>query len=211
MLKAAMKPAYKLPALLRTAASKTPSVGVVGESCVTPPRWSATAVEYDVQGSPVMDHQIAYDTIASMVKWTRTNTHYGGTYTVTDYWNTTLLPAGYTPQWIVGLAGENTCSMYGGDAFFPWQFGIQNGNGFTGNTTSSKGTIMNFWVESIGMTLTAIVEPGQATCLPETWSLGGNVIKMNAVEVDGFPASTFTLPSACKQKRPDAGCWAHRK
>ena len=210
MLKAAMKPVHKLPTLLRNAAATKPSVGVVGESCVTPPRWSAIAIEYDFQGSPVMSHQIVYDTFVSMVRWTRTNTNFGGTYMMTDYWNTTLLAAGYTPQWIVGLSGPNTCSMYGGDAFFPWQFGAQNGMKFTGNTSDFSNTIMNFEIPANGMKLSAVVQPGKSTCLPRTWSLGENIVRMNAQEATSFPASTFVLPPACTQQRPDAGCWAHR-
>eukprot|EP00658_Telonema_sp_P-2_P042637 TRINITY_DN30631_c0_g1_i1.p1 TRINITY_DN30631_c0_g1~~TRINITY_DN30631_c0_g1_i1.p1 ORF type:complete len:148 (+),score=42.11 TRINITY_DN30631_c0_g1_i1:287-730(+) len=145
-----------------------------------------------------------------MIKWKRSNKYLGGSYEMTDYWNLTLQPAGYTPQYIVGLKGDGSCSMYGGDVFFPWQYGPQNGMAWRKNETKGNENVMHFDITSNGMRLSASLLPSNTGCLPKGWSIGQNRVELISTEVSSFPADTFTLPSSCGQKRPDAGCWAHR-
>ena len=209
MLKAAMKPAAEVPKLLRQVVG-IDAAPVVGQSCMTPSRWMATGTEYDFQGNGIMSHSIAYDTVASMIRWDRNNSAFGGMYAMTDYWNLTMLSAGYTPQYIAGLKGPNTCSLYGGDAFFPWQYGAQNGMKWLFNETYNGETFMHFKIATNGMWLQAKAASGSSTCLPVSWSIGQNRIDLKAHAVTSIPAGTFTLPTACSQQAPDAGCWAHR-
>ena len=212
MLKAAMKTTPQTSQMKAKVHVSRPTTveNVVGESCVTPNRFASGGVEYDFQGNQILSHEISYDTIASMIRWKRSNKYLGGSYEMTDYWNLTLQPAGYTPQYIVGLKGDGSCSMYGGDVFFPWQYGPQNGMAWRKNETKGNENIMHFDIASNGMRLSASILAGNTGCLPKGWSMGQNRVELISTEMSSFPAGTFTLPSSCGQKRPDAGCWAHR-
>ena len=186
-------------------------------SCKTPSKFYAVGIESDFQHQPVLVHNISYDTDIGMIKWVRSNKDIGGSYSMTDYWNLTMLPAGYTPQYIYGLNGAGTCDLYGGDRFSAWQYGPEVAMEFMGNNTDEPThDTMLFKTVSAGFTYTARVNKNAAgvpsnTCLPSAMQWGANMIQFEAKEVTSFSPGTFTPPAVCTQHMlPTAGCWAHR-
>ncbi|KAJ9449029.1 hypothetical protein DIPPA_06027 [Diplonema papillatum] len=176
------------------------------DACVAPPAFVATGTQYDFRGLPIMDHAIAYDSNFPMVRWDRNNTAYGGGLATTDYWNLTLLAAGYTPQYIYGLEGPGTCRLYGGDKFTPWQFGPQNGMVYDGNSTDNE--YMHFSIPSNAGRFTA--RAFGEHCVPAIVSVFQTEIRLEAHPVQSVDSSLFKVPAVCTQTLPDAGCWAHR-
>jgi hypothetical protein len=183
-------------------------------SCKTPPRWTAAGTEF-VGTTAVLSHKILYDSVSGWMKWERSNTNFGGQYDLTDLWNLTMSNEGYTPQFLIGLKGKGSCSMFGGDRFFDWQYGPAVLQHNVRNDTT-KGLIAVFQNPSNGFEWEALVNPADGTCLPVSISHGGNTfIEFYATAVSTIPPFNFDIPAVCKQGRsveslrPDAGCKAH--
>eukprot|EP00760_Papus_ankaliazontas_P028666 PhM_4_TR3834/c0_g1_i1/m.96397 len=182
-------------------------------NCVTPPRFYATGVEVDFANNPLRFHTIHYDSVSGWVKWNRNNTALGGSHDITDLWNLTLSAQGYTPQFVMGVSGPQTCVMYGGDTFYPWAYGPNNGMQWVRNETHPypNHTTVKYQSRGAMFDFEAKVEDGSPFCLPGGWRHNNNEVRLDSIAVAEFPEGTFDVPSICKPKDyPDGGCWAHR-
>jgi hypothetical protein len=193
-------------------AAETDAPKAAGKGCQTPPRFVAQGEETDFAGAVTMEHKIHYDTVYGMVKWERSNVKFGGEYSMTDYWNLTDA-GGYTPQYIVGLDGPETCSLYGGDKFFPWAYGAGVGQELIGEQLVGDFTVREYAIAAAGMQFAAKIPKGAGYCLPVKFRQTGkqdiNWSISNAV--DKIDPAVFVVPAMCFQHRPDRGCWAHRR
>uniref|UniRef100_A0A7S1QAY0 Uncharacterized protein n=1 Tax=Neobodo designis TaxID=312471 RepID=A0A7S1QAY0_NEODS len=197
--------------LSQTKHSEARGVSIAAFNCDAPTAFIAEG-ETRVQGGmkPVLRHTIHYDTNAGWLRWNRNDTHLGGTFDMTDLWNLTLATGGYTPQFIIGLNGANTCSMYGGDKFFPWAFGPKNGMQHVGNETRRDGSVMARWqIASADVEFTSILESAAATtCVPHLIRHGVLETELRARPVASIDPAVFAIPAVCQTHRemPDGGC-----
>ena len=164
-----------------------------------------------------MFHTIHYDTSSGWIRWNRNNTAIGGNYDMTDLWNLTMASGGYTPQFIIGVNGPNTCAMYGGDAFFPWSYGEKAGMKFTGEFTEGDRTEFWYAIESSDFTFASVVASNateSGVCLPYAMEHGMLRTEFYSEAVSDIPASVFAIPAECQPNLalgvPTAGCKGRR-
>ena len=194
------------------------ATAAIDVECEVPKRWRALGVE-TIIGHPAsahVNHEIYFDSDAGWIRWQRWNKQAG--LNITDLWNLTYAAAGYTPQYILGMKGPGSCSLYGGDKFFPWAYGAKNGMEYLHHFTNGSKTFAAFGIPSADFLFEVEVARNDtantgaiAECLPRRISHGVLSIEFEAQEVASIDPRVFEVPAICKSKdgKPDGGCKGH--
>jgi len=155
-------------------------------SCNTPLRWSITAVELNQQLGYI-EHKIYYDVVNNRTRWERTG------YLESSSQKSTLILINNYNTLIEYVIDPNmkTCSLYGSDMFYGWNYGV-SGMNYVGIVHQNK-QILHEWSNPTNLHKWLATQK----CEPYAHILQQTSIIFGQAEYTNFPANTFTPPSFC--------------
>ncbi len=155
----------------------------------------------------IIDNVARYDGVQQLVRWDRRGAFINSTeeyiITITNY--TDVRKFGI-PEFVVHPE-QNKCDIYGGDAFYPWNFGGAD-QPFTRDIHVAGRTVHEFRNEASQITWQAVAiesKSGASFCLPVSveMTLSDSITSFEAEAVNAFEPGVFIPPSICKAPSAD--------
>jgi len=161
-------------------------------SCRTPPVWMAEGVSKDGFDRKT-NHKIFWDETQAMVRWDRYREYDpDGVFNLSFITNYTLTPDG-TVEFGIDY-GQQRCTVYGSDKYYPWQYGPQSKMTWWKNASRSV-----FWMNQRNGFMWSAQLLSDNSCLPE-WIKDSNLGEMiftQAQVVSSIPGNVFNVPKFC--------------